>query len=274
MTILYFPEHKLRFIRIPKNACSTVMNSLGHSVINGAHPHQFGARFEAAQEGAKDWPCIAVLRDPFERAVSAYLNKLTDILAEELFVHELLDYVWRAQRMRQRPDWRTSITFREFVVHLASFPDEQLDMHWRSQSSFLGGEQPSVVLEMRRLEDQWKMHPLLRSIELRNFAPHATHSQLNIGEDVFDVPGEAFVGFKMVCGQYPSPESFRDPYLVDLIQKRFADDYRLLAAANFYETTGETSVSRDDAAGLHDVVADTRAKVEENRQADPVNQTA
>jgi hypothetical protein len=229
MTVLYFPEYKLRYVRIPKNACSTVINSLGHSEIQGRHPHQFSGIFEQAIEESNEWPCIVVLRDPYERVISAYLNKFTNILPEELFAHELLDYIWRAQRGRQRPTWQSSVTFREFVTHICSFPDEQLDKHWRSQSSFLASVDPSIWLETNNLSGQWEMHPILSSIELRSFVPHATHSTLDVGNNVLDVPGEDFLGFKKICGVFPSHKQFSDSTLHEKIQMRFSDDYALLA---------------------------------------------
>ncbi|WP_181969855.1 sulfotransferase family 2 domain-containing protein [Paraburkholderia sp. DHOC27] len=228
MTIFYFPEHNLRFVRIPKNACSTVINSLGHATVQGQHPHQFDHVFTEAVDGADEWPCFAILRDPYERIISAFLNKFTDILPEELFVHELLDYIWRAQRGRQRPHWRRSITFREFVTHLCVFPDEQLDPHWRSQSSFLQTVKPSIYLRMDRLAAQWSSNSLFKNIELRSYAPHATGSNLDVGANVIDASGEAFLGFKEICGGFPSHRQFYDPALVELVKTRFAEDYRLL----------------------------------------------
>ncbi|WP_034194498.1 MULTISPECIES: sulfotransferase family 2 domain-containing protein [Burkholderia] len=227
MTMMYFNDHKLRFIRIPKNACSTVINTLGFSRIQGRNPHHVGEPFADAPADAVDWPCLVVLRDPFERVVSAYLNKFTEILPDELFVHELVEYVWRAQRGKPRPSSTSSITFREFITHLCAFPDEQLDPHWRSQSAFLT-EKPTIFLRMEALRDQWISHPLLREIELKTYAPHATKSDLNVGINVLDVSGEAFLGFKEICGQFPASSQFRDLDLVERVRTRFAQDYALI----------------------------------------------
>lgn len=227
MTMMYFNDHKLRFIRIPKNACSTVINSLGFSKTEGRNPHHIGEPFADASPEAHEWPCLAVLRDPFERVVSAYLNKFTEILPDELFVHELVEYIWRAQRGKARPSSSSSVTFREFVTHLCAFPDEQLDPHWRSQSAFLT-EQPTICLWMETLREQWSGHPLLREIELKTYAPHATRSDISIGSNVLDVNGEVFLGFKEICGQFPASSQFRDAELVGRIRARFAADYALI----------------------------------------------
>lgn len=227
MTMMYFDDHKLRFIRIPKNACSTVINSLGFSKTQGRNPHHVGEPFADASPDAHEWPCLAVLRDPFERVVSAYLNKFTEILPDELFVHELVEYIWRAQRGKPRPSSTSSITFREFVTHLCAFPDDQLDPHWRSQSAFLT-EQPTIWLWMETLQEQWSGHPLLGEIKLRTYAPHATKSDIRIGGNVLDVNGEVFLGFKEICGQFPASSQFRDAELVGRIRDRFAADYALI----------------------------------------------
>ncbi|MBB5412597.1 hypothetical protein HDG34_006574 [Paraburkholderia sp. HC6.4b] len=224
--MLYFKEHKLRFIRIPKNACSTVINSLGFTEVGGRNPHRIGDPFVEEASDAGDWPCLAVLRDPYERVVSAYLNKFTEL--EELCVHELIEYIWRAQRGKVRPSSTSSITFREFVTHLCVFPDEQLDPHWRSQSSFLREAKPTNYLWMDALAEQWASNPLLKDIALKTYAPHATKSALHVGENVLDVNGEAFLGFKEICGCFPSSSQFRDDELVNLIERRFEDDYKLI----------------------------------------------
>lgn len=231
MAMMYFDEHKLRFIRIPKNACSTVINSLGFSEVRGRNPHHIGNPFSVAPLEAEAWPCLAVLRDPFDRVVSAYLNKFTEILPDELFVHELVEYMWRAQRGLARPSSTSSVTFREFVTHLCAFPDEQLDPHWRSQCSFLRDEKPTIYLWMDTLAEQWVQIPALKEIELRTYAPHATKSALYVGTNVLDVNGEAFLGFREICGQFPAAAQFRDEELVARIKKRFEEDYALIGAA-------------------------------------------
>jgi hypothetical protein len=84
---------------------------------------------------------IAVIRDPFDRLVSAYLEK---------FVLNRMDVgnqfhttgVIAAIRGRLQPDeadFQRSISFAEFVDYLVTQPPESLDPHWCPQALYLKG---------------------------------------------------------------------------------------------------------------------------------------
>ena len=87
---------------------------------------------------SEDYVKFAVLRDPLERVVSAYLDR---------FVHHRLtpgamqlnaDILGLVQGLEQ-PDHETGISFGQFVRYLLAQDPYDLDPHWRPQYTFLQG---------------------------------------------------------------------------------------------------------------------------------------
>jgi len=239
--ILYFPEHKVRYAKIPKNACSTVINSLGHAIVQDRSPHQFDHHFREPVAGSDAWPLIAVLRDPYERLVSGYLNKLVIPSEREPFAGKLLDAVWKNQRGGDRPDPLASITFAEFIKFICVRKDEILDQHWQSQSYHLDGADPQIVLDMKHLRDGWVKNPILSEIELRDFAPHATKSDIVIERDLSRVDGGDIAGFYRVAKKFPPQSAFFNSRLFERIHERYIDDYELRSAFGLEPAIGSSA---------------------------------
>lgn len=226
--LLFFPEHKIKYIKIPKNACSTVINSLGWSVVQDRSPHQFDHQFKSTTKNTDGWPCLVVVRNPYERLISAYLNKLVIPSPKEPFAGAVLDTVWRNQRKKERSSPTDSISFREFVQYVCSRSDDELDQHWQSQTHHLDGVKPTIVLDFRHLGEQWALAPELKGIPLRDFKPHATASNLVIEKNLCAAEGAHIGIFRQISGQFPPQSCFYDERLEALIRKRYADDYALM----------------------------------------------
>ncbi|RPE66429.1 sulfotransferase family protein [Pacificibacter maritimus] len=225
--LLYFPEHKIKYVKIPKNACSTVINSLGWSQVQDRSPHQFDHIFRSTSEDTSDWHCLAVLRDPYERLVSAYLNKLVIPSPKEPFAGKLLDTVWQNRRGQTRPSESSTISFREFVEFACAREDAVLDQHWQSQTYHLHGATPTVVIDMEALSTDWQANEVLKDIELKNFAPHATRSNIEITKDLSRIDGSEIAIFRKIADQFPPQAAFKNPKLEALVRNRYAEDYKL-----------------------------------------------
>lgn len=80
---------------------------------------------------------IILLRDPLERFVSAFLDKVVKVRAvaqfdEQAFLHDL-------SRLIGFRDKLDNLTFSEFLDYVCTLPDWRRDRHVRSQRSFVGG---------------------------------------------------------------------------------------------------------------------------------------
>lgn len=117
---------------IPKNACSTMRYSIG--IANGAIAdeadfnwiHANNSTFRASlRELARAKYTFVILRDPYLRLGSCYLDKMVDQTEVAWTYHALTNY-------RTPP---AMLTFREFVANVATQTDA--NEHWRPQVDFL-----------------------------------------------------------------------------------------------------------------------------------------
>lgn len=141
---------KTVYCSIPKNACTlfkTMMvdnSPLKESFeASGLGIHDFlsqriediGADYLLECLNSPDYFKFAILRNPFDRAVSGYLDKFAKHVVPEAFVQDIILNVQTSLGLAK--DIEKSITFSQFVDYLARTPDQDLNDHWRSQHSFI-----------------------------------------------------------------------------------------------------------------------------------------
>ncbi len=145
---------------IPKNACTLfkyfiLKNSNYSDIISSmtsvtqVHVHEHLLRISNLEKlEYKDYFKFVVLRNPLKRLVSTYFNKI--VRGSEVFVQNLIK---EAQKKLSLPsNLERGITFRQFVEYLALEEDENLNQHWRSQSSFIGKMQYDYYIQFENLE--------------------------------------------------------------------------------------------------------------------------
>ena len=174
--IMVIPSLRLMYVPIAKNACSTLkrmMLDLAGFPANSsaqAHVHECLDFYQTGLQ-LKDWPIsdvdrfltapgwfrFAMLRDPLERLVSAYMEKFVrNRLLWGNRVHTAP--VVTAVQDTSTPNLDEGITFRQFASYIATTPAEQLDPHWRPQRLCLPVRGAQVarfhIDEFDLLEDQ------------------------------------------------------------------------------------------------------------------------
>lgn len=119
---------------IPKNACSTMRTSL--AIANGCIKdtsdfnwiHQNNDTFAATlPELAKAKYTFTILRSPFSRLLSVYLDKFLERNVE----------AWKYISLHDRAIGIDDITFEFFVKSIAKEPVRNSDIHWMPQTNFL-----------------------------------------------------------------------------------------------------------------------------------------
>jgi hypothetical protein len=100
------------------------------------------------------------VRNPFQRIVSAYLNKVV----------KQSDEVWSSFAGRQSIDPKIPISFDEFVELLAGVPAEESDPHWRPQhlNILYPFVQPNLLADLEYLDSEM---PKVLAHLLPNTAP-------------------------------------------------------------------------------------------------------
>ena len=138
----------LEYAELPKCACTAIkaalLHSDGHDVTDGfnAHCHR------AFDQIPRDWqPALTftVVRNPFDRLVSAYVEKLQKGLAPRLVGNCPLP---------------ASASFDHWVQWVTDQPPEQLDRHWRPQADVLKRRRtPNLILPFEHLGAAWERQP-------------------------------------------------------------------------------------------------------------------
>lgn len=184
------PEQKLIYIPIPKNACTSVKQAL-HEIEFGrvfdtdrtvnepfTDVHDFYKKrdnaFTSIQnlQETTDHTRFAIIRDPVERLISCYRNRVLD-LGDLRVDTEILDKMG----LPEEPDVNA------FVLNLANYQktSKSIEHHSRSQASYLGGT-------LRYLD---KVYPIEEADELyewlNNYAPDLERLNRKSGGTAVDV---------------------------------------------------------------------------------------
>ena len=254
-------QHKIIYCPIAKNACTLfksmmIEHSKDHDRYRGSQEdihHYASSRKDTAvflddidYLERPDYFKFAILRNPFARLVSAYLDKFVKHETPEIFAQELIRKV--QQFLEQEYDLATSISFQEFMQYLANTQDLDLNEHWRSQSSFLGrgllefdylGQFENLPEVIKDLENKFKFKITTNVIKNHNRTEHITNYITNILPDKYyaKYPQE-LRDLKIKNGGFPDTKYFYSSRLIELVELRFAQDIELYNS-QFTEQIGE-----------------------------------
>jgi hypothetical protein len=213
---------------IPKNACSTMRYSI--AIANGAISgpldfnwiHANNPTFRASlAELARARYTFTILRDPYSRIYSCYLDKMVDQTAVAWQYHALTNY--------QTPP--SMLTFREFVTHLKS--QLRRNEHWRPQLDFLVYQDYDDFFCVEEFSETIKILGQRIGFDVhdaRKLTKHGTDQFDPIGNDqpFADVPAHEIAALKR-AGRIPSALQFYDAPLIAEIRQLYSADIALYA---------------------------------------------
>lgn len=213
--VLVIPAWKVAYFRVPKAANSAIKRviaqELGLEVDGriGSTKDEFWRRQKndtarliaprefASNEEYRDYYSFSVVRDPLQRLLSCYRNKIVR--------NSRLDGSFR------RRGFSKQMSLESFVQWACLLPDLITDIHLLSQSQMLcyrGAVLPRTVLQIENLEDGWPL--VSREIE---------H---HCGVTLVDLP--------IVNATKRQTNLLLDASLQELVRRRYAKDYTLLYA--------------------------------------------
>lgn len=157
--ILDFEGANVRFYWIPKNACTNVKTVLarrevssGDSEVPRNRLHKsvqetFGAS-RTTDALTTESRRIAIVRHPFERVVSCYLDKFAKpAMTDGRFERYAAGHIKRARAMLGLEESESdSISFAQFVWYMTNTPVYSWDPHWKPQSCFFGSSVEGIEL--------------------------------------------------------------------------------------------------------------------------------
>ncbi|MGK7899521.1 MAG: Stf0 family sulfotransferase, partial [Xenococcus sp. (in: cyanobacteria)] len=161
----YFINHNLRIVycSIPKNACTLFKNLIVDNSDNKEEyelSQQNVHQFLANRRGnifpllscleSPDYFKFVILRNPFARLASAYLDKFAKHPFPESFARDVIREV--QQFLGLEINIEKSITFSQFIEYLARTKDRNLNDHWRPQNTFIGSVKFDLVGQFENLD--------------------------------------------------------------------------------------------------------------------------
>jgi len=165
---------------------------------------------------------FTVFRDPFERLVSAYLDKfvLNRLHPGNQFHTRRVIAGVAGRPQPSQEDFNRSISFAEFVDYIVAQRPENLDPHWCPQYLHLQG----AIHRVFRLED---LHEVTRLLGLSEDLP-----RYNVTRNALRLVPEAYrlAAFEIPCTDIAS-ESFFDACIRRRVESYYALDFTLWEAA-------------------------------------------
>jgi tetratricopeptide (TPR) repeat protein len=160
----YFINHniKLVYCSIPKNACTLFKNIIveysedkSEYEKSNQNIHQFliskRGKVSTLLSCVRDsgYFKIVILRNPFSRLTSGYLDKFAKHINPESFALDVIRDV--QQFLGLEINVENSITFEQFIKYLARKKDYELNDHWRPQNNFVGSVKFDLVGQFENL---------------------------------------------------------------------------------------------------------------------------
>ncbi|MGH8045816.1 MAG: sulfotransferase family 2 domain-containing protein [Chthoniobacterales bacterium] len=175
---------------------------------------------------------FVVLRNPFDRLASAYSN----LFIRPLKWHALPDHSVRTavleiqRRKGETPDAARSVTFEEFIRHLARTDDYDLDYHFRPQRAFF--EQLQDFEFVGRVEDMDAVRRVLTDKLKWSFEGVAGHNRTVYADARDDVRHHKTRPHDLQkSGVFPSTRSLFTDELHDIVMERYAGDFAIYEQA-------------------------------------------
>lgn len=173
-----------------------------------------------------DYFRICVVRNPYDRVVSGYLDKFCSegrYGREAPYVQRMLGELGRSQ-----------LTFRQFLTYLRSVDEEVCAAHWRRQTYILEGQRVDAFVRLEALHDEMARHAQLvgtKHLPVLHRKLQATRIGADPGTslpDMTDMPSLEIAALRRSLGHFPPRASFLTPETREQIRDIYALDFERL----------------------------------------------
>jgi hypothetical protein len=239
-------SHKLLYIPVAKCACTSLKSMMVKlagierpEIARELGVHFVTDRFNTGVQ-LKDKPIelareilasdqyfkFSVIRDPFERLVSAYLEKFVyQRTAQRNLIHTQ-ELICDVQGTRDI-DAKTGISFDQFVEYILRQDPYDLDPHWRPQYLyFLGVPHISRIFRLENIREleQHLQQNLGLTVQLG-------HANATSKSDVFLPEASTLTASELDARESIHPDSFLSSAHADAIRRYYREDFEFYSAA-------------------------------------------
>lgn len=169
---------------------------------------------------------FAVLRDPFDRLLSAYIEKFVMGRLQPANIHHTKSIVVPVQRAAglSTPDFDQGITFRQFIEFVSKANAAKLDPHWRPQICYLQGINYTRLFRIDQLDEVMDILEERSGVALSRQARNVTGSGkgTHVKKAMDLLPAEIAAAPRIVR------DSFFDDTLRAIVRHVYADDFACL----------------------------------------------
>lgn len=241
-TMMVAEEHRLMYIPVAKCACTSLksmminlagVEHIDHAIKLGVH--QVTDRFNTGVQ-LKDKPMdrardilasdqyvkFAVVREPFERLVSAFMEKFVhnrDSARNLLHTRPIISQVQGTTEI----DLQRGISFDEFVDYILQQDSWDLDTHWRPQYLYMQGV-PHMG-KVFRIENLDKLAAYLE--QERGIQVDLEHKNRTSKSEKILPDASTFTTDKLDSAGSISPDSFRSSVYFDQVKSYYQQDFDL-----------------------------------------------
>ncbi len=226
---LSFYRQKTVATAIPKNGCSNlrftaaVENGCAEGPDNIDWIHANNQTFMAGSgaEAAQAHYTFVVLRCPYARLVSAFMDKLVNMDIQS----------WRLRRQSGRRLHPHELTFRQFVNEIADTPRTDMDVHWRPQSDFLLFHEYDDYFNLENFAyavEKIEARTGIKVIDTRSHLGHhaSATEDAEFGPRAADIPALDLLVAKK-AGHVPRPSDLFDSTIATRLRELYAQDVAL-----------------------------------------------
>ncbi|MEO2022303.1 MAG: sulfotransferase family protein [Pirellulaceae bacterium] len=223
-TYLVAPHHRLIYCPIEKNACSSIKRWMHQFMGYTNQPfdyHKFMAKRHSLRgksprkvERLLNDPTylkIAVVRNPWSRLVSGFLNKIVRPRKPQLsraFLEVDIDNY-------------DGLTFRQFVQIIVQHNPRTTNSHWRPQHLFLADTQFDIVGRMEQLPDFFEQ--VSARLKISHQLPQVNRTQYDPEIRDLQLADTATIEINQFK-TFPSYHCFYDQPLIDLVATHYRQD--------------------------------------------------
>ncbi|QEP42040.1 hypothetical protein D5085_02120 [Ectothiorhodospiraceae bacterium BW-2] len=240
----HFPNSKVNYYWIPKNACTYLKNVFILNECEGVDVDIPSWRFhETVQEKwgytlkeylnnkDKNQPSdclnVSVIRDPIERFVSCYLDKIAKPVIYdrpfEPFIENIIHSFYNKKIIKRRFD--RGISFSEFLLSVINTPSYALNEHWRPQADFLIGiELQHLVLQSQIFEWLQGMEYNISQSEINNKSLGKVYTKNACSGEFFDLDPK-----KIQFDKIDDYSQFVPDYVENILLEFYSEDYQLMS---------------------------------------------